>query len=99
LGFEGAVTVCTSVHRNRLLEFSKTPHGWYNLKFKRRVPLDTNSIISELEAERDRLDRAIIALRDGTQGTARSRRNGRRGRRPLSAEARKKIALSAKRRW
>jgi hypothetical protein len=64
--------------------------------------LDTASIISELEAERDRLDNAIAALRGGR--TLRGRRagagNGRsRGPRHLSAEARKKIAESARKRW
>ena len=64
--------------------------------------LDTQLIVVELEAERDRLDRAIAAL----QGTSRGRGRPARamgflggGRRRLSAAARKKIAAAAKRRW
>ena len=66
--------------------------------------MDTQSIIAELEAERDRLNQAIAALQ--RTGRGRGRRvgvggsiNGRRGRRKLSAAARKKIADAAKRRW
>jgi exonuclease VII small subunit len=55
--------------------------------------LDTEAIIAELEAERDRLDEAIAALRTG-KGRAR-----RKGRRPLSAAARKRISEAQKKRW
>ena len=64
--------------------------------------MDTASIISELEAERDRLDRAIAALRGGRalRGRPTGTSNGRsRGPRHLSAEARRKIAESARKRW
>ncbi|HET9183794.1 MAG TPA: hypothetical protein VFP59_16810 [Candidatus Angelobacter sp.] len=69
--------------------------------------MDTQSIIQELEAERDRLDRAIAALRTGggrvgRGGWGRGRRaaaNGRRGPRHLSPAARRKIADAAKKRW
>jgi hypothetical protein len=64
--------------------------------------LDTASIISELEAERDRLDRAIAALRGSraVRGRRAGAANGRsRGPRHLSAEARRKIAESARKRW
>jgi hypothetical protein len=71
-------------------------------KKRRYLSLDTESILVELEAERDRLNKAIAAL----QGTIRRGRstgaksiNGRRGRRHLSAAARKKIAAAAKKRW
>jgi len=66
--------------------------------------LDPQSIIFELEAERDRLDQAIQAL----QGTRVARgwgrpkttaTNGTRSRRHLSAAARKKIADAARKRW
>ncbi|HEY5030003.1 MAG TPA: hypothetical protein VIK39_16465 [Candidatus Angelobacter sp.] len=64
------------------------------------TPLDRQSIIAELEAERDRLDSAIAALQ-GRQGsrtsTATGRPDGRRRR--LSAAARKKIGQAMKKRW
>lgn len=71
---------------------------------KGETPLDTQSIIAELEAERDRLDRAIEALQSspiarGWRVTKGRAQNGRRGRRHLSPAARKKIADAAKRRW
>jgi hypothetical protein len=63
--------------------------------------LDTEQIIHELEAERDRLDNAIAALHGSRRGLGRPKAstNGRRGPRRLSAAARKKIAASARRRW
>lgn len=66
--------------------------------------MDTQSIIAELEAERDRLDRAIAALQSsqtgrGWRATKGRAENGRRGRRHLSPAARKKIADAARRRW
>jgi hypothetical protein len=65
--------------------------------------LDTESIIAELEAERDRLNDAIAALQGARRvGRGRPRAaagNGRRVRRHLSAAARRKIAEAAKRRW
>jgi hypothetical protein len=74
---------------------------------KEGAHLDITNIIAELEAERDRLSQAIAALQGGgrrpgrPRGTAVSTAgNGRRGgRRRLSAEARRKIAEAAKRRW
>jgi hypothetical protein len=59
--------------------------------------LDTQSIIAELEAERDRLDNAIAALQGNKARTATSRPDGRRRR--LSAAARRKIGLAMKKRW
>jgi len=62
--------------------------------------LDTQAIISELEAERERLDKAIQALDGRGRGPGRPKiANGRGGRRHLSAAARQKIAMAAKRRW
>jgi len=66
--------------------------------------LDTEAIIAELEAERDRFNEAIAVLqgssrRRGRPASALASTNGRRGRRHLSAAARKKIAASAKKRW
>ena len=62
--------------------------------------MDTQSIIAELEAERDRLTAAIAALQ-GRQGKAvriaSGRPDGRR--RPLSAAARRKIGQAMKKRW
>ncbi|HET7871314.1 MAG TPA: hypothetical protein VFL42_02310 [Terriglobales bacterium] len=59
--------------------------------------MDTQQIISELEAERDRLEQAISALR----GSLRTRGNGRgrRGRRRLSPAAKKRISEQMKKRW
>lgn len=59
--------------------------------------MDTESIIRQLEAERDRLNHAIKSLR-GTQGQDRSLGSNRRKRR-LSAAARKRISEAQKRRW
>lgn len=63
--------------------------------------MDTQQIITELEAERDRLDQAITALR----GSMRGRRGpggfgkGRRGRRRLTAAAKRRISEMMKKRW
>ena len=58
--------------------------------------MDTESIIAELEAERDRLDEAIAALEAGWRTRT---VNGRRRRRQLSAAARKRISEGMKKRW
>lgn len=63
--------------------------------------MDTQQIISELEAERDRLEQAISALRgslSGGRGFA-SAGKGRRGRRRLSAAAKRRISEMMKKRW
>ncbi len=63
--------------------------------------MDTQQIISELEAERDRLEQAISALRGaigGSRGYA-SAGKGRRGRRRLSAAAKRRISEMMKKRW
>jgi exonuclease VII small subunit len=57
--------------------------------------MDTQQIITELEAERDRLEQAISALR----GSMRGRRPGRRGRRHLSPAAKRRISEMMKKRW
>jgi hypothetical protein len=63
--------------------------------------MDTQQIISELESERDRLEQAISALRGSVSG----RRGiapvgtGRRGRRRLSAAAKRRISEMMKKRW
>jgi hypothetical protein len=62
--------------------------------------MDTLQIISELEAERNRLEQAISALRGsvgGRRGPGPGR--GRRGRRHLSAAAKKRISDMMKKRW
>jgi hypothetical protein len=60
-------------------------------------------ILRELENERDRIDAAIRALTGGVNGRRRAARNepgvGRRGRRKLSAAARKRISEAAHARW
>jgi exonuclease VII small subunit len=63
--------------------------------------MDTQQIISELESERDRLEQAISALRgsmNGRRGIA-AVGNGRRGRRRLSAAAKRRISEMRKKRW
>jgi exonuclease VII small subunit len=54
--------------------------------------MDIAAIVEALEAERDRLNQAIVALQGGRAG------KGRRGRR-LSAAARRKISVGMKQRW
>jgi type II secretory pathway component PulJ len=56
--------------------------------------MDTNEIVSQLQQQRDALDRAITILSKGT-----SRPGPRRGVRRMSAEARRKISLAQKKRW
>jgi hypothetical protein len=58
--------------------------------------MDTQAIIAALEAERDRLDQALTALK----GMRRGRSAGTNGRkRHLSAAARRRIGLAMKKRW
>ncbi len=62
--------------------------------------MDTAAIIAELEAERDRLNRAIAALQVSGGGRGRTtakHANG--GKRHLSAAARKRISEAMKKRW
>jgi hypothetical protein len=63
--------------------------------------LDTAAIIAELEAERDRLDKAIAALRGmkTTKLTLSGKPDGRRRKRTLSASARKRISDAQRKRW
>jgi exonuclease VII small subunit len=60
--------------------------------------MDTQQIITELEAERDRLEQAISALR-GSLHARRPGGRGRRGRRHLSAAAKRRISEMMKKRW
>jgi hypothetical protein len=58
--------------------------------------MDTQGIITALEAERDRLDQALTAL----NGMRRGRPAGTNGRkRHLSAAARKRISNAMKKKW
>lgn len=63
--------------------------------------MDTQLIISELEAERDRLNKALTALQGSRKqlGRPKGSTNGRKGRRRLSAAARKRISEGMKARW
>lgn len=64
--------------------------------------MDTQQIISELEAERDRLEQAISALRgsmSGRRSVGAGPGRGRRGRRHLSAAAKRRISEMMKKRW
>ena len=73
------------------------------IESKRRI-VDTGAIIAELEAERDRLNSAIAALKGGISprgkgyGAARPV-DGRKRRRRLSAAARKRISDAMKKKW
>ncbi len=68
----------------------------YNRTFEKGEPrVDLQLIVAELEAERERLEEAIAALRGPTGRTP----NGRRRRRRLSAAARKRISAAMKARW
>lgn len=58
--------------------------------------MDTQSIVAELEAERDRLNNAIAALR-GSRGTIGAGRNVRK--RHLTAAQRKRIGDAVRKRW
>jgi len=62
--------------------------------------MDTEAIIAELEAERDRLANAIAALQGKRRRAGRTneiRKNGRRRR--FSPAARKRISEAMKKRW
>lgn len=59
--------------------------------------MDIQKIIAALREERDRLESAITAL-EGS-GRRRGRWTGRRGRRRLSAAAKRRITQGVKQRW
>jgi hypothetical protein len=66
--------------------------------------MDRAQILEELEAERDRLDGAIAALQGNRRNIGMARGtatpiNGRKGKRRMSAAARKKISDAQKARW
>jgi hypothetical protein len=67
--------------------------------YRRRKPVDRESIIAELEAERNRLDSAIAALQGARAKhvTVSGKPDGRR--RTLTPAARRKIGLAMKKRW
>jgi hypothetical protein len=69
------------------------------LNIRRLTPLDTQSIIAELEAERDRLNRAIAALEGGQRRSRPAGKTATGRKRHLSAAARKKIGEAMKKRW
>lgn len=61
--------------------------------------MDTQSILAELEAERDRLNRAIAALRGSriTFRKASGKQDGRK--RPHSVATRRKLSRATRKRW
>jgi hypothetical protein len=65
----------------------------YNL-----VTMEITAILKELWEQRDQLDRAIAAL-ESTNGRSKRAYNRKSGKRTMSAEARAKIAVAAKKRW
>jgi hypothetical protein len=70
----------------------------------KEAALDKESIILELEAERDRLNSAIAALQGSRRNTGMGKAtatptNSRKGKRRMSAAARKRISEAQKARW
>ena len=66
--------------------------------------MDTRKILSDLRSERNRIDRAIAAVEslNNNTGNSNGRRGGtatKRGRRRMSAAARKKLSRLLKQRW
>jgi hypothetical protein len=65
--------------------------------------LDIESILQELRDERDRIESALTVLEEpggrGRMSVGRKPDKGRRGRRRLSAAAKKRISEAAKARW
>ena len=63
--------------------------------------MNITALLSQLRAERDRIDQAIPALEalDGRGQSAAPAKAARRGRRRMSAAARKRIAAAQKKRW
>ncbi len=59
------------------------------------------AILEELRAERDRLDAAIRAIAglEGVGNQPRSGGRGRKARRRMSADARRRIGLAMRKRW
>ena len=62
-------------------------------------PMDTQAIIAQLQEQRDRLTAAIDALEQTSKGTGRGLGRGKKTRRQMSAEARRRIGLAMKKRW
>ena len=61
--------------------------------------MDTATIIEALEAERDRLNAAISALRGRKRGPGRPAQSKSGVKRHMSASARKRISDAMKKRW
>lgn len=66
--------------------------------------LDVSTIVNELKQQRDRLDSAIKALQgvagaDEPASSGKPKRKGRKGRRKLSAAAKRRISAGMKARW
>jgi len=61
--------------------------------------MDTLAMITELQAERDRLDRAITALQGGKRRGRPPGTNTAGTKRHMSAAARRRISLAQKKRW
>ena len=57
-----------------------------------------DAILTELRAERDRLNRAIVAL-EGVNSASPTAKRRKRGRPKMSAEARKQISEAKKKWW
>ena len=61
--------------------------------------MDIQSIIADLQEERDRLQQAIDTLAGTTGSTSNGVRRGRKPGRHMSADARRRIGLAMKKRW
>ena len=60
--------------------------------------MNVSAIVVQLREERDRLDQAIRAP-EGIAGGSSPARRGRKPRRHMSADARRRIGLAMKKRW
>jgi hypothetical protein len=61
--------------------------------------MDIQSIVSELRDQRDRIQQAIDALERTTPSSPTGKRRGRKPRKHMSADARRRIGLAMKKRW
>ena len=97
-----------TINAHITLAKSMLPFRWADPRkgLKKGGSLDTTEIVKELKAERNRLDRAIVALDGATSRTtsptnesSRNRIHTRGNRRHLTAAGRKRLSILMKKRW
>jgi hypothetical protein len=87
------------VYYGRREEILRRREEQKQLTIEARLPaMDIQSIVSELRAERDRIQQAIDAL-ERTPSSSTGKRRGRRPGRHMSAAARARISAAMKKRW